>query len=216
MNVNRLTEVAPFPALSSLGSGHTYVSCPHPVLPCQHSNPSPKSDCPNKASSSNNETGGKPLWTSDLSSDPANRKPTLSAESSTPNGRDPVVHSIPQLHILHNHISPGYSLPWLLSPLLSISEIGTLEPRPHDTDSAISCVITYEICSLLPPCTSMLRSQLGCKDSSGPALSAIPIRDRLSQSPLPHPKGGGFSVHLNGAFVCAMLHDSPLTTSFKK
>jgi hypothetical protein len=196
MNVNRSIVAAPFPALSFLGSGHTYVSCPHPILPCQHSSPLPKSDFPNMASSSNIETGGTPSLRFALLSAPANQKPIPSGGSSKSNAHGLAAHSIPQPHILQNHKSLEYSLPSLLLPLPSISEIGTSEPIPHDTDSAISYVITYGICSLLPPCASMLRTQLVCKDSSGPALSAIPIRDRLSQSLLPHPQGGGFYVHL--------------------
>ena len=35
------------------------------------------------------------------------------------------------------------------------------------------------------------------------AFLARPIRDRHSQSPLPHPKGGGFCSNLNPGLGCA-------------
>lgn len=203
MNVHRSIVAALFPAPSFLGSGHICVSCPHPILPCQHSSPLPQSDCPNTASSSNAETGGKPESTSALLDDPADQIQKPSVESSIPNAHDPVAHSIPQPHILQIHKSPGYPLPLPPLWLPSISEIGTLEPRLHDTDSAISWVITYEICSLLPPCASMLRTQLVCKDSRGPALSAIPIRDRLRLTP---PKGWGFLCTSTHPWVCRIIY----------
>jgi len=167
MNISQSTVAVPFPALSSLGSGHTSVSCPHLIPRCRHNNPSPKSDCPSKAFSSNTEIDGKPSSTSVLLGDPVNQKPIPSAESSVSNAHDQPAHSVPLPRTLQNHKSLGCSLPWLLLPLPSISETGILEPRLRDTDSAISCVITYGICSLLPPCALKLWHNLGARIAVG-------------------------------------------------
>ena len=180
---NRSIVTVPIPSLSFPDSGHTFVSCPHLVRPCPHSTPWPKSDSPNMASSSNAGTGGKSASRSGLSAAPTALIPIPWAGSSVPYARDPAAHSIPQLHNPQNRILPGSLLPLPSLPLPSKSGIGTWEPIQHGTDSAISYVITFEICSLLPPCASMLSATTPRKDSSERPFRPFPSGTGLA-SPL--------------------------------
>ena len=167
---------------SLLDIAHTCESFLHPSPLCPHSIPSPRNDCPNRASSSNAETDGTIASHSALSAFQASPISTASAVPSTPDEHDPPVRSFQQLRIPKNRISPECQT--ADSPLSSRSKcgIGTSEPRLHDTDNAISCVITYEICSLLPPCFDLVGTTRR-KDSSGRALRPIPFGTGLA-SPL--------------------------------
>ncbi len=102
-----------------------------------------------------------------LSAAPINSISTPSVESSPPGEHDPAANSIQQLHNLQNHISHLWLPRRLLSLLLSIFETYISAPRQYDTDNAISNVITFEICSLLPPYASMLRQQLDIRIAVG-------------------------------------------------
>jgi len=112
------------------------------------------------ASSLNIETDGITLSMSDPSDDPLIAISIFSVESSPPDEHGPIVRLVPQLHNRQTHKSLeslSHRLPSM--PQLK-SETDTLEPKQYGTDNAISYVITYEICSLLPPYASMLRQQL--------------------------------------------------------
>jgi hypothetical protein len=181
MNFNLSTataQISPFLP----GIAHTCGSFLHPILLCRHSNPLPRNGCPNKVSSSNAGTGETIASHSALSIVQASPISTASAVSSTPDEHDPPVRSFQQLRIPKNRISPECQT--ADSPLSSQSKcgIGTSEPRLRDTDNAISCVITYEICSLLPPCFDVAGTTRR-KDSSGRALRPIPFGTGLA-SPL--------------------------------
>jgi hypothetical protein len=177
---NRSTVAAPSAALSFPGSGHTCVSCPHPTLLCPHSGPWTRSDSPNRAFSSNAETSGISASRSGPSTAPITQISILSAESSQPSAHDPAARSIPQLRSSQNRILSGSQLPSPLSHSQSIIETGTLEPRLLGTDNAISCVITCEICSLLPPYASMLWQQLRRKVSSERPFRPFPFGTGLA------------------------------------
>jgi len=69
--------------------------------------------------------------------------------------------------------SRGASMPTFTDPVKIRKRY--LGPRPHDTDSAIWCVITYGICSPLPPYASMLWQQLEREDSSERPLRTLPF-----------------------------------------
>ena len=157
---NRLTATAPLTALSFPGSGHTCVSCPHPTQLCLHSSPWTKNDCPSIPASANAETAGKSASNFAPLADPSMWKSPPWVAPSRSDEHGPVAHSIQLLRNRKTHILHEY---WLHKTPLSrrsILDTGTSEPIQYDTDNAISCVITYGICSLLPPYVSMLRQQL--------------------------------------------------------
>ena len=163
MCLNRLIAAAPTAFPSSPGSGHTFVSCPHPSQPCPRNIPWPKNDCPGRAFSSNAETDETAASMPAPSNAPANPIGQPSAVPSLPDAHDPAERSAPPPRTRQTRISPQYRWPPLLSAPRSKSETGTSAPIQHDTDNAIACVITCEICSLLPPYASWLRQQLGVR-----------------------------------------------------
>ena len=180
MSFNRLIATAPFAFLFSLGTGHTCVSCPHPSPLYLRNSPWPKNDFPSRVSFSKiqtNETTS--LMSGPLIAPIISISPT-SVEPSPPDVHDRLVHSVPPIHSLQTHRSPGCRLRKHLLRYRSISEIDILEPIQYDTDNAIPSVITYKICSLLPPCASMLRQQLDAKDSSARPVRPFPFRTGLA------------------------------------
>lgn len=161
MNFNRPIVTAPFVAPSFPGSGHTYVSCPHPSQLYLHNILLPKNGYPNRASFSNAETSEIASSMFDLLGAPSNLISTISAGSVQPNAHDQVEHSTPQLRTLYNYRWLVLLILLLLLPPHAKHENGTLAPKQCDTDNAIQCVITYENgCSLFTPFISMLRQQL--------------------------------------------------------
>jgi hypothetical protein len=181
---NRLIVAAPIAVLSFPGSGHTCVSCPHQAQQCPHNTLWPKSDSPNRASSSNSGIGGTSASMSAPSASPITPISIPSAVSSPPNARDRAERSAPLLHSLQIHILPGLQFPSPLSLAPSLFGTDTSEPKRHGTDSAISCVITYEICSLLPPYALMLSATTRRKDSSERPFRPFPFGTGLAS---PHP-----------------------------
>lgn len=111
--------------------------------------------------------------------------------ASPPDAHDRSVHSIPRLHNPHTCRSPGSQSVSLPSTLPREHATCTSEPIRYDTDSVKSKVITYEICSLLPP-----SFQCCCNNSEeGIAVSGLqanPIRGRRSQSHMTTPIGCRF------------------------
>ncbi len=164
------------------GIVHPCRSFLHPTQPYPHSFPSPRNDCPNKASSLNAEIGEIIASHSALSAFQASRISIASAVPSILNEHDPPVRLARQPRIPKIHISPEYQFAGFLLPARSICGIGTSEPKPRDTDKAISCVMPYGICSLLPPCFDVAGTTRR-KDSSGRALRPIPFGTGLA-SPL--------------------------------
>jgi len=148
---NRKAATAPVAAPSSQGNGHTCVSCPYPNPRCPHNSPWPRNDSPSTASSSNTETGGTASSSSAPSIAPANPISTPSAGSSPADAHDRAVRSTRSLRSPHTRRSLGSRLRQLPLSLRSISGTDTLAPTQHDTDNATAYVITFEICSLLPP-----------------------------------------------------------------
>jgi hypothetical protein len=181
MNLNLSTATAQTsPSLP--GIAHTCGSSLHPSLLCRHSILWPRNDCPNKVSSSNAETGGTIASHSALSVDQASRISIASAVPSKLDEHDPPVCLVQRPRIPKNRISRGCLSADFLSPAPSKFDIDTSEPKPRDTDNAISCVITYGICSLLPPCFDV-GGTTRRKDSSGRAFRPIPFGTGLA-SPL--------------------------------
>src|SRR5512135_3268168 len=105
---SNLAAIAPFPVPSSPGIGHTFVSCPHPVLPYPRNSLLSKNDCPNRVSSSGTGTDGTVSSMSVLSAFRPAQTPLPSAGSSPPGARDPVARSAPPPHTSHIHRLPGY------------------------------------------------------------------------------------------------------------
>jgi hypothetical protein len=87
-----------------------------------------------------------------------------------------------------------------LSSAPPISGTDTSEPTPHGTDSAISCVITYEICSLLPPCASMLSATTRRKDSSERPIRPFPSGTGLASPRYPTHRVG-ISNRIKGGYL---------------
>ena len=117
--------------------------------------------------------------------------PKPSAVSLPLRAHDLSARSFQQLHNPQTRRLPGPHSLQLPSPLLQEFGNGTLEPRQYDTDNAKSSVITYEICSLLPPSFRCC----GNNSEEGIAVSGLqanPIRDRHSQSHMTTPIGCGF------------------------
>ena len=174
MKINRSIVAALFPAPSFPGSGHTFVSCPHPAQPYRRNNLWPRNDSPNRASSSNAETAETFSSSFGPSIAPIAQILISSAEPLPPSARDQPAHSFQQLRIRQNHISLVCPIPGTpLSPP-SECENDILAPTQHGTDSAISCVITYGICSLLPPCAFVVATTPR-KDSSERPLRPFPF-----------------------------------------
>ena len=151
MFLSQSTAVAPFAVHSFPDSGHTCVSCPHPVPLCPRNNLLPKNDCPNMVSSSNAETGETASSMSTLSTALPAQIWITSAVSLPPNARGPAAHSALPPRIQHNHKFPVSLLLQPPLPLPAKSEIDTSVSIQRDTRNAIWYVITYEICSLLTP-----------------------------------------------------------------
>jgi len=84
-----------------------------------------------------------------------------------PDEHNRVVRSIQSLHILHTHILPVYIPVPVLVLYRPVCDIGISEPTQYDTDNAISYVITFEICSLLPPCSRCCCLQLDARIAVG-------------------------------------------------
>jgi hypothetical protein len=148
---NRTGQATLFCAPSFPDSGHTCVSCPRQIPRYPHNNPWPKNDCPSTACSSNSETGEttspKCVPSTGLTDLVLMPSPGLSP----PDALDPAAHSAPSHCILHIRKSFRPQLrrpplpPWLRS------ETDTSALIQHDTENALAFVITFEICSLLPP-----------------------------------------------------------------
>src|SRR5208282_5546790 len=153
--------IAPFVVPSFPDSGHTCVSCPHPFPQCLRNIPLPKNDCPNMASSLNDQTAETASSMFALSVFPAGQISLTLAVSSLPNAHGPAVHSAPPPRTPHSHRLLVLLLRQHLLQHHAKSEICTSVPIQCDTDNAISSVITYETgCSLFPPLHSKLRQQL--------------------------------------------------------
>ncbi len=174
MYFNQTNLIVLIVALVSLGSGHTSVSCPHPIQLYRHNTLLPKNGYPNKVSSSNAEIDGTFSSMSALSTclPKLKSKPLVGPEPI--DEHDLVANSIQQLHNQQNHILLGclFHMPPL--SLQSEYDTGTSEPIQYDTDSAISNVIVYGICSLLPPYVLMLRQTTRHKDSGERPLWPYP------------------------------------------
>ena len=200
-------SIAPTASPVFLDSGHTCVSCPHPNQPCRHNILLPKNDSPSTASSSSTETGWTTALTSDLSISQATAISTTSVVSLPPDGHDRVAHSAQPPHILQIHISLEFLTHMLLVSYLSIFGIGTSEPKQYDTDNAIWNVITYEICSLLPPYISDVAATTQCKDSSGRPLRPFPCGTGLASPYYPTRRVGGSTSYQK---VCLSEEGSPV------
>jgi hypothetical protein len=171
---------------------HTCGSSLHPNLLCQHNNLWPRNGYSNTASSSNVETGGTIASRSALSVGQAGRISIASAVPSKLDEHDPPVRLVQLLRIPKNRISRGCLSVDSLSHAPSKFDIDTSEPKPRGTDNAISCVITYGICSLLPPCFDV-GDTTRRKDSSGRAFRPIPFGTGLA-SPLDPTHRAGVSI----------------------
>ena len=80
---------------------------------------------------------------------------------------------------LQNHILPGCLTPGMPLQPPAIFGNGTSAPRPHGTNSAISYVLAYGICSLLPPCAFVVATTTR-KDSSERPLRPFPFGTGLA------------------------------------
>ena len=148
---NRSAATVPLTALSFPGSGHTCVSCPHPSPLYLHNTPWTRNDCPSKPAFVDAETAGKSASSSGLLTAPSKWISQAWVEPSLSDEHAQAERSVPPLHNWKTRISHEC---WLHNAPLSrrsISGSGIWEPIQCDTDNAISCVITYGICSLLPP-----------------------------------------------------------------
>ena len=189
MIINHTIAVVPAAVPVSPGIGHTFVSCPHPALPCLRSILWTKNDSPNRAFSSNTETGETISLMSGLSTAPITAIWTPLEGSLPPSAHDPAGRSVPPPHSPHIRISPESQ--FHTHPLLALSrcEICISEPIRCDTDNAISYVITCEICSLLPPyvrcCGTTLR-----KDSSERPFRPYPFGTGLASPHDPTRRAG--------------------------
>lgn len=180
MFLNHPTAIVPFAVHSFPDSRPTCVSCPHRVPLCLPNSPLPRNDCPNTASSSSAGTDETTSSISRLLTAPTTQ--ITSAVSSLPSARGPAAHSAQPPLIQHIHKWPGFLL--LPTPLSHHAkpETDTLVPIQRNTRNAIWYVITYEICSLLPP----FRRSCGTtrpKDSSEWPLGRFPSGTGIASPP---------------------------------
>jgi len=151
MKSNRSTEAAPLISLSFPDNAHTCVSFQHPDQRYLHNTPWPKNDSPSIDASLDYGTDEIRAWPFGPLIAPSMWTRQVWVESSPPDARGPVARSVPQLRTWKNRRSHECCFDSILGSLRSIPGTDTWEPRQYDTDNAISCVITFEICSLLPP-----------------------------------------------------------------
>lgn len=163
MNPNRLTATAPLTALSFPGSGHTYVSYPHPNQPYRRNTLLPRNGCPSIPASLDAGTAEISVSNSDLSNGPSKWILQSSGVLSRSDAHATAAHSVPRPRNRKIRISHEYLFRWILLSHRSTPDTDTSEPTQCDTDNAISNVITYGICSLHPPYMSMLRQQLDAR-----------------------------------------------------
>jgi hypothetical protein len=148
MIYNRKNAVAATAVLSSPGTGHTCVSCHHPIPLSQHNNPSSNDDCQQKTSFSNIDPGATSLSRFVPSTGPTVLKLILIVELLKPNAHDQSEYLILARCIANTRKAPGYRL---RLPPLSVwlrFEIDALVPKQHNTDNPIVGMIFFEICSL--------------------------------------------------------------------